>query len=685
MNAWRRLLLLGVWYCALCWPFVHAGVYRHPALLGLLGLFLSVGELWRHWVWRWLHRLLVLYGELSLAWDHWVTLHWLRLIVHTSLYRLLALPVSRWNQIHAHIAAPLLLLATFIGWLFVAGLSTYGQATAWYIAGTFVIVVSHILWKLPAELALAGYLTLGLVVLADFHQDSLSHNAHRAALTWRDYPLWGMIFLLPLVLGWQMPARPPVNPLNILRHTALASRQRSATTGYGPGVTEIGHSLLRSRALEFVVHTTHPYYWQAATYTYFNGNRWSNPGSGLSYVATPTDSALPLVNPYYQSHVPTVTMTTLITDLAPQDFTTLFYTGVPTRFSVPVTVHTRSDHIVARGVWQYLLHAKVPIYRLSALQSARFAAPPPTLAPDLQVPRNLSFRVHRLAKRLTQTATGPWEAALLVKQYLDSHYQYSLTIPPPHGNVVNQFLFSSKKGYCDQFSTAFIMMMRTLHIPARWVVGYDSGTFQPARHDYVIRAFDAHAWAQIWIAHLGWVPFDPTPGFSSPIAVDSSLSSQAILLRQHLVPTAPDTPSVHLPALAQNLTTTVAHSRQRSSRQRSQFKPSKASRVVLVLLLAGMMLGAIGGLLWWNRRQSTPDLVWRKLQQISRRRLRGSEHNKTPRQWGREWLQFFPDDGPVIWPLVQLLEAAFYSQKALSEKEQEQLIALWRQLRHNPR
>lgn len=687
MIIWRRPLLLGLWFCALYWPFAHAGGYSHPAILGVLGLFLGVGELWPHWVWRWLHRIAVLYGELCLAWNRWATIHWLDLVVKSSLHGLLTLPINQWNQINAHIAAPILILAGFVGWFFFSRCQTYNQAVGWYALGTFIIAISHILWTLPAELPLAAYLTLGLAVLADFHQVFIGRNAHRTARSWRDYPLWGLILALPLSLGWQMPEHPPSNPLHILRQGALASRQVPARTGYGPGITQIGHSLIRSQALEFVAHTTQPYYWQAATYTHFNGHRWSNPGSGLSYLATPTDVALPLVPPYYQSHVPTYTLTARITDLAAQNFTTLFYAGVPTQFSVPVIVYTRSNHFAARGVRQYVLRAKVPVYRLSALESARFAAPPSVLADDLQLPHNLSPRVRALARRLTQSATGPWAAAQHVKQYLDSHYQYSLTVPPAQGNVVNQFLFVSKKGYCDQFSTAFIMMMRTLNIPARWAVGYDAGTFQPAHHDYVVRALDAHSWAQIWIAHLGWIPIDPTPGFSSPIVVASAQPSQRSTVRPRLVPAVPDTPGVSLQALAhlrRSRAATLVNPRRQPPDHLPATKSSETSRLWGIVLTAGLLLCGSAALIWQRRRYSVPELIWRRMQRALHRRLKRAGHNKTPRQWGREWVRCFPDDEPIIWALVQLLESAFYSQKELSDKDRERLVTLWRQLRHSP-
>ena len=92
------------------------------------------------------------------------------------------------------------------------------------------------------------------------------------------------------------------------------------------------------------------------------------------------------------------------------------------------------------------------------------------------------------------------------------HVRYSTDIPPllPGQDAVNQFLFGSRVGYCEQISTALAVMLRTLGVPAREAIGYVPGPFDPLSDLYEIQAKDAHAWVQVWFPGAGWQSFDPT-------------------------------------------------------------------------------------------------------------------------------------------------------------------------------
>jgi hypothetical protein len=79
---------------------------------------------------------------------------------------------------------------------------------------------------------------------------------------------------------------------------------------------------------------------------------------------------------------------------------------------------------------------------------------------------------------------------------------------------VDWFLFDAKKGYCEQFATAEVMMLRGLGIPARLATGYSTGDYDPILDQSIVREHDAHAWVEVWFQNHGWVPFDPTPGVS---------------------------------------------------------------------------------------------------------------------------------------------------------------------------
>lgn len=690
-RAWYSLLL-GAWMTALFWPFAHAGGYVHPMLLAFTPLFLSAADLWPHWSLRAAHWVLVLYGELSLAWNTWASLHWMRVVIGGAVHKLLALPVQDWNQMSAHLAAPLLLLGGFLGWLLFRQCRHYGQALALGALGAVVIPLNHVLWHLPAEAPLAAYLILGLAVLAILHQARLSRGAYRLSPPRRHYLIWGLVLLMPLVVGWQMPPHRAVDPLGIFKGpvwASLAPVGNSDVTGYGPGVTHIGHSLVPSQQPVFLAKTSSPYYWQAAVYSHFNGTTWSNSGVIFTYAASPADSGIPLITPSFGlAAVPNRQVVSTITDLASGPLTTLFYTGVPTSFSLPVTVHPRSQRFVASSAKHYRVVSLVPNFNGATLSQAPFSPAPASLSADMQMPRNLSPKVAQLAARITRGTTGPWAAANAIKRYLDHHYRYSYNVTPTqHNDVVNHFLFVDRQGYCDQFSTTFIMMMRSLKVPARWVVGYSPGQWDTSRHGYLVRAVDAHSWAEIWVNHIGWVPFDPTPGFQVPISSNPTSKGQA-----HVKPsgalTTPSTPAVHKsktsPILAR-LHPNVAGGKAGNQSQHRRLS-SKTSWIwpALALLILGLTSTALT-VRSRRRQRALAERLWPQLQSLSHRRLGVRRHHQSPRQWGAEWVRFFPDDREKIWPMVRLLEAAFYRQAPLTAFEEAELLKLWRNLKRQSR
>jgi hypothetical protein len=80
---------------------------------------------------------------------------------------------------------------------------------------------------------------------------------------------------------------------------------------------------------------------------------------------------------------------------------------------------------------------------------------------------------------------------------------------------VDRFLFDDRAGYCEQFATAEVLMLRGLGIPARLATGYAPGEYAPLLHQAIVRERDAHAWVEVWLDGHGWVPMDPSPGFPS--------------------------------------------------------------------------------------------------------------------------------------------------------------------------
>jgi transglutaminase-like putative cysteine protease len=137
--------------------------------------------------------------------------------------------------------------------------------------------------------------------------------------------------------------------------------------------------------------------------------------------------------------------------------------------------------------------------------------PPEMRAAYLQLPRTDS-RIWELAENIVGAETSPARQAQLVRNYLITHYDYTLELPPAEpADPLAFFLFHRKKGHCEYFASSMAVMLRMLQIPSRVVTGFQSGVYNPISGSQLIRTSDAHSWVEAWLPGRGWVTFDPTP------------------------------------------------------------------------------------------------------------------------------------------------------------------------------
>ncbi len=129
----------------------------------------------------------------------------------------------------------------------------------------------------------------------------------------------------------------------------------------------------------------------------------------------------------------------------------------------------------------------------------------------LQLPPGFNPRTQALARRWRQAA-GANDAALVQRalDWVHAEFAYTLDTPLPGRHAVDEFLFDQKQGYCEHFSSAFVVLMRAAGIPARVVTGYAGGRYNPLGSYWIVRRMDAHAWAEVWLPERGWVRVDPT-------------------------------------------------------------------------------------------------------------------------------------------------------------------------------
>ncbi len=131
---------------------------------------------------------------------------------------------------------------------------------------------------------------------------------------------------------------------------------------------------------------------------------------------------------------------------------------------------------------------------------------------QLPSPTSRYLELDRLTHSIVRGATSVYAEVKDLENWMAHHVKYTTDIPPllPGQDAVNQFIFHTHAGYCEQISTSLAVMLRLLGVPAREAVGYVPGPYNPITDLYEVQAKDAHAWVQVWFPGIGWQSFDPT-------------------------------------------------------------------------------------------------------------------------------------------------------------------------------
>jgi protein-glutamine gamma-glutamyltransferase len=110
----------------------------------------------------------------------------------------------------------------------------------------------------------------------------------------------------------------------------------------------------------------------------------------------------------------------------------------------------------------------------------------------------------------------------LLTMFRQQPFVYTMQPPRLADNAVDEFLFDTRKGFCEHYASAFTVVMRAAGVPARVVTGYQGGEFNPFGGYLIVRQSDAHAWSEVWIEGRGWSRVDPTAAVA-PERIQGSL------------------------------------------------------------------------------------------------------------------------------------------------------------------
>jgi transglutaminase-like putative cysteine protease len=156
-----------------------------------------------------------------------------------------------------------------------------------------------------------------------------------------------------------------------------------------------------------------------------------------------------------------------------------------------------------RDLRRYTL-SSYPRYQLESFSQ-------PALGRYLQLPYDGASRARRLALEWREQTRDPAHMVQRALDYFrDQPFYYTRNPPLLRDDPVDEFLFGSRRGYCEHYASSFVVLMRAAGIPARVMTGYQGGEVNPFGDYFIVRQSDAHAWAEVWLQGRGWVRVDPT-------------------------------------------------------------------------------------------------------------------------------------------------------------------------------
>ncbi|MFC5532057.1 transglutaminaseTgpA domain-containing protein [Cohnella yongneupensis] len=401
----------------------------------------------------------------------------------------------------------------------------------------------------------------------------------------------------------------------LITSPSVSSSKGSSLSGYSRDDKEIGGGFQFDYSPIMTVTTSQRSYWRGETKAVYTGKGW---GDRKNPTLLPydygKDTALTL-SPELPKNVATKEVVQTVNVLRKDKIPVLFAAGPAFKVS-ELTSGGKTDLLWNPEEWElklskptriesYTVVSEVPVLDEDALRQL-----PPAqdslqdLAPYLQLPVSLPERVRDLAKAQTAGLTNDYDRAKQLETYLRATYPYTNTpdvSKQTSKDVVDAFLFEIQEGYCDYFSTSFVVMARSIGLPARWVKGYSTG-FDPAELErqrfgfdesqdpsgagtYTVRNADAHSWAEVYFEGYGWIPFEPTSGFSLPLPRPAG---------------AVDDTDLSTPANADPVTET------NTDKEQNWIVPAVASTGG-ALILGGLLY------LFLRRRNGSVGLLWRRL------------------------------------------------------------------------
>lgn len=344
--------------------------------------------------------------------------------------------------------------------------------------------------------------------------------------------------LILVVLAWNIPSISSLMTTgtgNRFEFSRLRDRLSNLTAGLDmPGYTtsdfsygndlSLGTGVPLDEVELFQVQTSRrhptgiPFYWKSQNYDYYSDGEWKNTVT-REHEIEPSEWPIREISPENRVEINltytirAASMHTLYLPEQPQFVSRpalwvgdSIQEGQLDLIAVKVQDSLRSGETIKVETWLKDL-------TVSRLRQAGEAYPKWVMERYLSLPENFPQSVADLAEELTKDEETQYDKASAITSYLRNEIEYVNEIPevPEGEDLVEWFLFTHKAGFCNYYATSEVLMLRSLGIPARMVVGFAEGTEDEEKQNlYHVQMNDYHAWPEIYFSGIGWVQFEPT-------------------------------------------------------------------------------------------------------------------------------------------------------------------------------
>ncbi|MEH7018915.1 MULTISPECIES: transglutaminase TgpA family protein [Bacillus] len=403
------------------------------------------------------------------------------------------------------------------------------------------ITTFHNLHLYNANHAIIRTIVIGFFMLSLLHIEQIKATEHlqqySKLISKLHIPL-AICIVLSVVIAYFAPKFGPQwsNPITFLKFDTFATSKKAEVSkiGYSVDDSQLGGPFKPDNTIVFTAQTQNSQYWRVETKDFYTGKGWE-------ISEEPKKNSFKNKNnvvKWYESN--TKTSTSVATVNMKKSYPHLIYpaglVSVQAVSDVSFSVDPFSEKIYTMkegsvtSLHTYKVTYETPQFSIDNLKAAKtnegHETSPYFMAKYTQLPESLPQRVKDLAIHLTKDKFTRYDKVLAIESYFaDNSFVYEtehVVVPAKNQDYVDQFVFDTKSGYCNNFSTSMIVLLRSVGIPARWVKGYTEGTLDNTIVDlegdsiYKITNNDAHSWVEVYFPGYGWVPFEPTKGFSNP-------------------------------------------------------------------------------------------------------------------------------------------------------------------------